>query len=170
MADDRPGGAGRVWFDGLLRIGRSIGGRPILAATDEEAGVLIAEHAAHLRERFVLPTVAPGLPRLLATKYTLFALCEEHGIPTPRSLRPSGRAEVLDGAERLGYPVVVKNDAPWLRLERPAVPNTAIVGGRPELARARRFVGRDAVRDAPGVRAARARDGLDRARVLRLAA
>jgi D-aspartate ligase len=121
--------------DGLLRIGRSIGGRPILAATDEEAAVLIAEHAAHLRERFVLPNVAPGLPRLLATKYTLFALCEEHGIPTPRSLRPSGRDEVMDGAERLGYPVVVKNDAPWLRLARPAVPNTAIVGGRFELAR-----------------------------------
>jgi len=120
-------------IDGLLRIGRSIRGRPILAATDDEAAVLIAEHAGHLRAGFTVPTVAPGLPRLLATKYMLAALCEEHGIPTPRSLRPSVRDEVLDGAERLGYPIVVKNDAPWVRLERPAVPNTAIVSGRSEL-------------------------------------
>ncbi len=119
--------------EGMLHIGRSIGGRPILAATDDEAAVLIAEHAAHLRGQFVLPTVAPALPRALATKYTLSALCKEHGIPTPRSLRPSCRDEVVEGGDRVGYPVVVKNDAPWLRLERPAVPNTAIIGGRLEL-------------------------------------
>lgn len=119
--------------DGLLDVGRSIGGRPILAATDDEAAVLIAEHASRLRERFLLPTVAPGVPRMLATKSTLSALCEQHGIPTPRSLRPSSPEEALDGAERVGYPLVVKNDAPWRRLERPAVPSTAIVSGRGEL-------------------------------------
>jgi predicted ATP-grasp superfamily ATP-dependent carboligase len=123
---------GREDFDalveGLMRIGRAIGGRPILVATDEEAAVLIAERAARLSEQFVLPVVAPSLPRQLATKSTLHSLCVEHGIPTPASAQPQSADEVLAFAGELGYPVVVKNDAPWLRLTRPAVPNTAIVG------------------------------------------
>jgi predicted ATP-grasp superfamily ATP-dependent carboligase len=121
--------------EGLLGIGAAIGGRPILAATDEEAAVLIAEQAARLGERFVLPAVDPGLPRRLATKYTLYSLCVEHGIPAPVSARPGSPSEVIELAGELGYPVVLKNDAPWLRLTRPAVPNTAIVTDPSELRR-----------------------------------
>lgn len=112
---------------GLMRIGRSIGRRTILAATDEEAAVLVAEEAVRLREQFVLPAVAPHLPRQLATKYTLYALCLEHGIPTPASLKPRSPAEVFEFADNLGFPLVLKNDAPWLRLVRPAVASTAII-------------------------------------------
>jgi D-aspartate ligase len=121
--------------EGLMRIGRAIGGRPILVATDEEAAVLIAERAAQLVAQFVLPAVAPGLPRQLATKYTLHSLCVEHGIPTPASAQPRSPDEVLEFAGELGYPVVVKNNAPWVRLTRPAVPNTAIVGDPDEVRR-----------------------------------
>jgi D-aspartate ligase len=121
--------------DGLLRIGRSIGGRPILVATDEEAAALIAEQAVRLGERFVIPAVAPDLPRRLATKYTLYSLCVQHGIPTPVSLQPRSPAEVLEFAGELGYPVVVKNNAPWLRLTRPAVASTAIVSDPSEVRR-----------------------------------
>lgn len=113
--------------EGLLRIGRAIGVRPILVATDEEAAVLIAEHAPRLHEEFVLPAVARELPRRLATKYSLHSLCVDHGIPAPMSLQPRSAAEVLEFAGELGYPVVVKNNAPWLRLTQPAVPNTAIL-------------------------------------------
>jgi predicted ATP-grasp superfamily ATP-dependent carboligase len=118
---------------GLLRIGRAIGGRPILVATDEEAAVLIAEQAARLGEQFMLPVVAPSLPRQLATKDTLHSLCVEHRIPTPASAQPRSPQEALEFAGELGYPVVVKNNAPWLRLTRPAVPNTAIVGDPSEV-------------------------------------
>ncbi len=118
---------------GLLRMGGAIGGRPILAATDEEAAILIAEQAARLGECFVLPAVDPGLPRRLATKYDLYSLCLEHGIPAPVSLRPRSGDEVIEFAGELGYPVVVKNDAPWLRITRPAVPSTAIVDDPSEL-------------------------------------
>ena len=85
-----------------MRIGRSLGGRPILVATDEEAAVLIAEQAARLGEQFVLPVIAPGLPRELATKYTLHSLCVEHGIPTPASAQPRSPDEVLEFAGELG--------------------------------------------------------------------
>jgi len=120
---------------GVMGLGRAIGGRAILAGTDEEAAVLIAEHSARLADRFVMPAVAPGLPRQLATKYSLYSLCRQHGIPTPLSLQPGSPGEALELAERLGFPVVVKNDAPWLRLTRPAVPNTAIVHNRSDMRR-----------------------------------
>jgi D-aspartate ligase len=113
--------------EGLMRIGAAIDGRVILAATDEEAAVLIAEHAERLGTRFLMPAVAPSLPRALSTKRTLYSQCVEHGIPAPVSLQPHTVPEVLEFAGNLGYPVVVKNNAPWLRLTQPAVPNTAIV-------------------------------------------
>jgi predicted ATP-grasp superfamily ATP-dependent carboligase len=119
--------------EGLMRIAGAIDGRAILMATDDEAAVLIAEQAARLGDQFVMPQVAPSLPRRLATKYTLYSLCVEHGIPAPLSMQPRSPAEVLEFALELGFPVVVKNNAPWVRLTRPAVPNTAIVNDLSEL-------------------------------------
>jgi D-aspartate ligase len=119
--------------DGLLRIGRAIGGRAILATTDDEAAVVVAEHAARLRQRFILPATPPSLPRQLAGKQSLHRLCVEHGIPTPRSLRPRSAAAALDIGDTLGFPLVLKNDEPWLRLVRPAVASTTIIRDRFEL-------------------------------------
>ena len=52
---------------GLLRIGGSIGGRPILAATDEEAAILIAEQAPDSANASYCPPSTPasrgGWPR-----------------------------------------------------------------------------------------------------------
>jgi len=118
---------------GLMGIGRAIGRRAILVATDEEAAVLIAEHAELLGEQFALPSVAASLPRQLATKHTLHSLCLRHGIPTPRSLQPRSPGEVLEFSGCLGFPLVLKNDEPWLRLSRPAVANTAIIRDELEL-------------------------------------
>ena len=116
--------------EGLMRIGTSIGGRPIALATDDEAAVLLAEHAVPLRERFVLPSIPPRLARQLASKHELHTLCLEHGIPTAAAARPRSPAEVITVAESLGFPLVVKNDEPWLRLTQPGVSSTEIIRDR----------------------------------------
>ena len=121
--------------EGLLQCGRRIGRRAILVATDDEAAVLVAENAERLRERFILPATPPALPRRLASKQALRSLCVEHGIPTPVSLRPRTAAEALEGADAFGFPLVLKNDEPWLRITRPAVASTAIIRDRLELRR-----------------------------------
>jgi predicted ATP-grasp superfamily ATP-dependent carboligase len=121
--------------DGLLRIGRSIGETAILMTTDDEAAVLVAEHADRLARWFLMPATPPGLPRRLAGKQALHELCVEHGIPSPASVRPRSHAEAVAAAERLGFPVVVKNDEPWLRLSRPAVASSTIIRDRHELRR-----------------------------------
>jgi D-aspartate ligase len=120
-------------LDGLRRLGQAIGKQSVLIPTDDEAAVLAAEHAEVLREHFLLPEIAPGLPRQLASKRRLAELCEAAGVPTPRTIRPTTPAELFDAAAELGFPVVLKNDAPWERLSRRAVSGTTVVTHKTEL-------------------------------------
>ncbi|MEV0602668.1 ATP-grasp domain-containing protein [Streptomyces sp. NPDC050315] len=110
--------------DGLLRIGRRIGRPAVLVPTDEEAAVLIAEHADVLGDRFLFPRTPPGLSRRLASKQGLHELCTEHGIPSPRTAFPQSRADIEDFAAHARFPVVAKNREAFQRRSRPAVNGT----------------------------------------------
>jgi predicted ATP-grasp superfamily ATP-dependent carboligase len=121
--------------DGLLDIGRRIGRRAVIYVTDEEAAILIAEHADRLRDRFYLPEVPPGLPRQLASKWGLAELCREHGVGTPPSASPRSHAELVDAARSIGFPVALKNDEAWDRVINPAVYSTTVVYNIAELER-----------------------------------
>jgi len=119
--------------EGLVDIGRRIG-RPVIALpTDDEAAVLVAEHAGDLGDDFLTPGVSPGLPRTLAAKDGLTGVCRAHGIPTPASLLPGSVEELVAGADSFGYPVMVKNARPWTRLHDPAVGSSTLVGGEADL-------------------------------------
>ncbi|WP_431681816.1 ATP-grasp domain-containing protein [Kitasatospora sp. KL5] len=111
----------------LLAAGRAIGRRSVAVPTDDEAAVLLAEHQEELARYFLLPPVPAGLPRRLADKGGLRELCRAHGVATPRACTPADRAELLETAREWGYPVVLKNLAPFTRLVRPAVSHTTIV-------------------------------------------
>ncbi|MDQ2826025.1 MAG: ATP-grasp domain-containing protein, partial [Actinomycetota bacterium] len=98
---------------GLVEIGRRIG-RPFVALpTDDEAAVLLAEHAGDLGPHFLLSDVTPALPRALADKHGLAGICRAHGVAAPASALPSSVDELVAGAEEIGYPVVVKNAGSW---------------------------------------------------------
>ena len=57
---------------GALRgIGRQIGRPAVLIPVDDEAAVLIAEHADELSGPFLFPRIQPGLSRQLASKHEL---------------------------------------------------------------------------------------------------
>jgi predicted ATP-grasp superfamily ATP-dependent carboligase len=114
-------------LDGMIAIAERIATPAVVLCTDDESALLVAEHADALRRWFLLPAVEPALPRVLASKGGLAALCEEHGVPAPRSARPRSRDELLELAAQIGYPVVLKNDAAYERLERPAVHGTTVV-------------------------------------------
>ncbi len=119
--------------DGLLRIGRRIGRPTVLIPTDEEAAVLIAEHADVLADRFLLPPVEPGLPRRLASKQGLHELCVEHGVPSPRAAFPESRADIKEFAATARFPVVAKNREAFERRSRPAVRGTTRIASPAEL-------------------------------------
>ncbi|MFF2361525.1 ATP-grasp domain-containing protein [Streptomyces sp. NPDC058122] len=113
--------------DGLLSIGRRIGARCVAVPTDDEAAIVLAEYADLLKECFLIPPVPARLPRLLACKASLHRICTEVGVPSPRSRAPTSRDELVDAGRELGYPLVLKNLAPFSRLRTPAVSGTTIV-------------------------------------------
>ncbi|HET6357296.1 ATP-grasp domain-containing protein [Streptomyces sp.] len=117
----------RLLADALLSIGRAIGSRCIAVPTDDEAAILLAEHSDRLAECFLLPPTPAGLPRLLASKASMHRLCEENGVPTPRTWAPANRDELVDAGRELGFPLVLKNRDAWSRLRTPAVGATTAV-------------------------------------------
>ncbi len=119
--------------DGLMAIGAKIGRRTLAVPTDEEAAVLLAEHASPLSAHFLLPDVQPGLPRKLASKQGLYELCREHGVPAPASAFPSTPAALASFAGQASFPLVAKNLEAWVRRRAPVVGGTTMLGTEQEL-------------------------------------
>ncbi len=94
--------------EAFLEFGRRIGGRPVLLASDDRTGDFLADHAEALATVFRFPDQPPGLARALSSKKELDGLCRRYGIPTPEARFPTSRVELLDAAETLKFPVVLK--------------------------------------------------------------
>jgi predicted ATP-grasp superfamily ATP-dependent carboligase len=124
--------------DGLLAIGAEIGRPTVPVPTDEEAAVLLAEHADRLSGCFLLPAVPPGLPGRLASKQGLYELCQENGVPAPASVFPATPGELASFAGQATFPLVAKNLEPWVRRTAPVVPGTTVFESQHELLAAAR--------------------------------
>ena len=96
---------------GLGRIADALDTPAVLLTTDDAGAMLLAEHGEVLRGRFRFPQVPPALPRRLADKSLLPALCAEYGMPTPRTEQVTDPARVRALATELGLPLVVKRAA-----------------------------------------------------------
>jgi predicted ATP-grasp superfamily ATP-dependent carboligase len=97
-----------------LRIGELIGRPTLIIPIDDLSAALVAENATHLRGAFLLPSVAPQLPRLLSNKATLHALCTEHGVPAVAGVTPRTIDDVRAFADRSTFPVMIKAAEQWL--------------------------------------------------------
>ena len=122
-------------ISGLLSLGERIGTCSVLITTDDEAAMLVAEHAGVLADRFLLSPIAPDLPRRLNSKLHLAELCDAAGVASPVTRRPRSVDELFEAAHTIGFPVVVKNDAAWERITHTAVPWTTVVRDVAELTR-----------------------------------
>jgi D-aspartate ligase len=118
----------------LMRIGRDIGRPAVVVPTDEEAAVLVAEHADVLGEVFLVDrSRTPGLVRSLASKRGLYELCLEHDVPTAETWFPESLEEIEKYAQTGAFPVVVKNREAFGRRAAPVVRSTTIVATPEEL-------------------------------------
>jgi predicted ATP-grasp superfamily ATP-dependent carboligase len=102
-------------LNGLANVGRRLNHPTLLIPTDDHAAVLIAEEAITLQEWFIFPEVKPNLPRSLANKQLLHALCKQLGVPCPRAAFPTSMADVYELSEEVTFPVVVKRTCSWLK-------------------------------------------------------
>ncbi|MEV4555460.1 ATP-grasp domain-containing protein [Kitasatospora sp. NPDC049285] len=119
--------------DTIRSVARSIGRPAVAVATDDESACILAEHAAELAPYLLLPPVPATLPRQLADKGGLYRICQAHDVPAPRTATPGTGAELLDAARQVGYPLVLKNLAPFSRLAHPVVTHTTLVRDEAEL-------------------------------------
>ena len=117
----------------LVRLAGILQTKAVLLPTDDEAAIFTAEHAGDLRQHYYVPNVDPVLPRLLASKYQLSRLCLQHGVPIPSTQFVRSKRDVLALADKVRYPIVVKNSEPWIRLRAAAVGATTIVESRDAL-------------------------------------
>jgi len=117
----------------IAAAARAFRGPLVAIPTDDEAAVVLAEHREALPDELLVPAVAPGLPRRLASKQGLHTLCAEHGVPTPRTSFPATRDEIEEFARTARFPVVAKNVDPFVRKRAPAVGGTTMVPDPPSL-------------------------------------
>ena len=117
----------------LREVGERLGRRAVVVPVDDEAAVLVAEHADELSEHFLFPHVKPALPRALASKQQLYELCRRHDVPVPVSMCPATDKELAEFAATATFPVVVKNAEPWTRRRAPVVSHTTVLHTAEEL-------------------------------------
>jgi D-aspartate ligase len=88
----------------------------IIIPMDDLSAIFVAENAASLARWFLVPSVPSQIPRRLANKDSLRALCNEIGTPFARSIVPHSMEDVLAFAKGTKFPIVVKATEQWLLL------------------------------------------------------
>lgn len=108
----------------LTRLAERIGRRAVLLPTDDISAIFLAEHGDELRRWFLFPSPPADLPRRVADKRTLSAVCQESGMASPEVFLAPTLEEAAEFAARVGFPVMVKVTPPWLAGK---VPSTSII-------------------------------------------
>jgi D-aspartate ligase len=94
--------------DCLRAIARRIGTMPLLIPTNDESALFVARNAALLHDDFRFPANSVQVVWSLYNKKAMHRLATELAIPTPDTIFPQSRREVLDFCETARFPVVLK--------------------------------------------------------------
>ena len=94
--------------DWLLGLTREIGSRSILIPTDDYSCIFVADHAVVLKEGFLFPNHPAGLARSLSSKQKMYYLCKKYSIPTPETVFPRCRDDVIEFLNETTFPVMLK--------------------------------------------------------------
>jgi predicted ATP-grasp superfamily ATP-dependent carboligase len=131
-----PDDADRI-IAGLLELAGRIGRPAVLVPTDDAGAIFLAEQGGPLRDSFLFPDPPTELPRQLAGKYSLFQLCRDRGVPSPKAMLAWSAGEAADFAATAGFPVIGKLATPWRAAgwhDGPPLRSTTIIHDRAELA------------------------------------
>ena len=94
---------------GRLRdIARVIGSRPLLLATNDESALFVARNASQLQDGFLFPANPIEVVWSLYNKKAMYLLAKRLSIPTPETVFPESRKDVLEFGERAQFPVMLK--------------------------------------------------------------
>ena len=92
----------------LSEVRRKIGRPSILIPTTDRTARFVARWSAALRGSFVFAEQPPGLVDALVSKQAMYGLATRHGVPTPKCVFPTSRAEVVDFLANATFPIMLK--------------------------------------------------------------
>ncbi len=92
----------------LERLRRRIGRRSILVATSDAGAMFVANEAERLAEWFEFPKLDRDLVRALCNKREMYHLAKRWNVPTPKTVFPRSRKDVLDYLETARFPILLK--------------------------------------------------------------
>ncbi|MGH6681798.1 MAG: hypothetical protein ACREDL_23330, partial [Bradyrhizobium sp.] len=101
-------------LDALAGASRELKQPAVLIPTDDVGAIFVAEESATLRQSFVFPDISAGMPRNLANKQMLDAMCRRLGVACSKTLVPTSLLDATEFAESVGFPLVVKPAAAWV--------------------------------------------------------
>lgn len=96
----------------LLDVAAEVGGRPVLLPTFDESNLFVDKCRQDLSKAYRLPQPRVGQMDRLYSKETLYDICLETAVPTPRTLFPHSLEEALNDLATLRFPVVIKGIDP----------------------------------------------------------
>ncbi|MEV7869110.1 ATP-grasp domain-containing protein [Streptomyces sp. NPDC088124] len=111
----------------LLAISDGLTAPAVLIAMDDLSAIAVGRLQPELAGRYLLPEQPSGLPERVADKAELAGICQELGMPHPRTVIPDGAAEAAAAAWSLGLPVIAKWSRPWLLPEGSGLRSTRVV-------------------------------------------
>src|SRR5580765_4193019 len=85
--------------DCLRDIAHGIGAMPLLIATNDESALFVAHNASRLRDSFRFPVNTVDVVWSLYNKRDMHRLAKRLSIPTPDTIFPASRKEVLEFCE-----------------------------------------------------------------------
>src|SRR4030095_15982227 len=94
--------------DSLRAIARGIGSLPLLMPTNDESALFVARNASQLQDHFLFPANSVHVVWSLYNKKAMYLLAKQLSIPTPDTVFPESRKDVLEFCERARFPVMLK--------------------------------------------------------------
>jgi predicted ATP-grasp superfamily ATP-dependent carboligase len=94
--------------DSLAAIARGIGSMPLLLPTNDESALFVARNASQLKNHFLFPENTIDVVWSLYNKKAMYLLAKQLSIPTPETVFPESRKDVLDFCEKALFPVMLK--------------------------------------------------------------
>src|SRR6185295_16733015 len=89
--------------DCLMEIARGIGRMPLLMPTNDESALFVAENASRLREGFLFPHNSVDVVWSLYNKKAMYFLAKRLSIPTPETVFPESRKDVLEFCQKAQF-------------------------------------------------------------------
>ena len=96
-----------LFVKALLEAESRLGGSVLIPASDESL-VALSRHKQELSRHYTVGCSDWEVTERIIDKAKTYALAEASGVRVPRTIVPASEADLADGAERIGFPLLLK--------------------------------------------------------------